>query len=294
MFGTLWTRLGICALIAIGTHSAVSAESQPNSPHPPSYSRQKSTPFIEELLDLVEVCVHYDEGFRDKAALRKVILQLRTDGYIHERGNDNLRINYVSIQGMIEHVLASALAMDEIQDLVGVIHAPSPATPLCTRPCEDVSKGLLDPSIEDDMQKKLTISSRAQILRDYLHKGGHLFVAYPKKGLKKRSEEQLSIYQNLISQFPYHLHDCALDINSLDPEMIGATYLFRARNGQLYAFSTQARQANQPVDDSEWGMWIGPISNPEIAHRIHAVDEYLQLVGGPHWMNELLQSQVAP
>jgi len=289
MFGARWTQLGICILGTFWWGATASACDQPDCPHTPLYSRQATVSYVEDVLDLVEACIRFDDRLMDKAPLNQLALQLRNTGWMLECGGDDLRVKYVSTQGIIEHVLSCALARGEITDLVGVIHTPCPATPLCTVPFEDPTEGLLDPSIAEDAQKKLTVRSRAQILRDYLHLGGHLFVTYPESGIQRRSLDQLSVYQDLVANFPNHLHDWPLHIDSLDPDMIGATYLFRTHDGHTYAFSIKARQTNQPTDESEWGMWLGLVSSPVIAERIDRVEQYLHAVGGPEWMNERIQ-----
>ncbi len=242
--------------------------------------------YVGLLLDRIEACVEYSEHIHSKGDVLDLVSELRTQNAYIERGSDDFRIKFVSTQGTVEHVLACAQALGEITELVGVIHTPTPTTPLCTRPNEDPA-GLLDPSIAHDLDKLLTVRSRAQIVREYLHKGGKLYVVYPEGGFERRSAEQQTIYTEELATFPDQLFDWVLPSDLLDPEMVGATYLFRDRSENLYAFSIKAKQANDPHDDSEWGLWFGAVTSPVVIERIHEVFDYLDSAEGPNVREEM-------
>ncbi len=225
--------------------------------------------FTDDLLDRTNSCVR-NGPFKQKAEIYGVIENLRNQNYYCEEGSDNLRVKFVATQGYIEHIMACALATGEISDLVGVIHTPMPATPLCTKP---------HPSIMEARDELLTESSRAEIVREYLRNGGRLFIAYPQGGLEKRTAEQQAIYREALNQFPGLLINYELD--SLTDDQIGATYLFKDREGNLFAFSIKAFQVNDPRDNDEWGIWFGPLENCHVHERIEAITSYLQSVGGP-------------
>ena len=65
--------------------------------------------FMEEVLDAIEE--------------KSVYLEL---------GSDDLRLKFATLQGAVEQVLALNLKKGELRKLIGVIHTPTPTTPLCT------------------------------------------------------------------------------------------------------------------------------------------------------------------
>lgn len=198
--------------------------------------------------------------------------QLEVNRQVLETGSDDLRIKYVHVQGCIEHMLAKKQALGEISGLTGIIHTPLPATPLCVKP---ESTSSIDP------KKWETVLSRAQIVREYLLKGSTLYIVYPEGGLQKRTPEQQKIYAEALEQFADNLIDCTLATPEIEPDMIGATYLFYDKDNQPYAFSIKARQITDMQPQAEWGMWFGPLSNENISARVEAILEYLTPLGGP-------------
>ena len=67
----------------------------------------------------------------------------------------------------------------------------------------------------------------------------------------------------------------------MDPDKIGATYFMRDLSQNVYVFSIKARQANDPIEDSEWGLWIGVISDSNIKTRVNEILDYLAAHNGP-------------
>lgn len=202
-----------------------------------------------------------------------------------EQGSDDLRVKFKTLQGAIEQVLATAKEEGLIRKVVGVIHTPTPTTPLCT-PLEEVDDTLTSPSIRGNKEKLSTIQTRAQALRDYLGKGGILYVAYPKAGLLKRTDLQRELYLEQVRKYPEKLFDSPMPIKEMDPELIGAFYLFEDQEGVLYAFSIKAKQSFDPSEYSEWGIWLGELSTPVVQERIRKVHHYLHSIGGPNLNRE--------
>lgn len=191
---------------------------------------------------------------------------LMENGVLEVSGTDkDVRPYFVALQGIIEHVLASEL-QNEVQSLKGFIHTPMPATPLCTT--GDISKELVDPSIEIDPARLFTVKARTTIIRNYLFKGGDLYIIYPKNGLKKRTEEQQNIYQQELLNYPAHLFDVPLDIENIPSDLIGATYLFQDRLGKTFVFAIKMTQAKDPNELGNFGLWFGPIDHPSIQKRL--------------------------
>lgn len=239
-------------------------------------------PYSETVLERVEQCIRHNQPQSHQEEMLELIQQLKQNGYYSEEGSDDFRVKFVGSQGTIEHVLACAQALGEIHHLVGIIHTPTPATPLCTYPNEDPSLGLLDEAIANDLNKVLTVRSRAQIVREYLNKNGTLYITYPRGGLEKRTPEQQAIYAEALSQFPGHLIDWVLNSDSLPNDRIGATYLFRDNEDDVYAFSIKSTQAREPLDSVLWGIWFGVISNPAVSERVTDVLDYLDTLNGPN------------
>jgi hypothetical protein len=243
--------------------------------------------FIKRILTNVRSCVQFNVSIPQKEEISKVLDALEDNFQTVETGNDDLRVKFVQLQGCFEHVLACFQTLGEIQDLIGVIHTPTPATPLCMRPDGDPSD-LLDPSIRFDLSKLLTVRSRAQIVRDFLIKGGKLHVVYPQGGLEKRNAEQQAVYKDELNRFSGLLFDWVLDTNKISEDMVGATYLFRNSQRQVFAFSIKSKQANDIHAKAEWGIWFGPVVEKSVAERVNELFDYLSKNGGPDIRKDLL------
>jgi hypothetical protein len=191
------------------------------------------------------------------------------------KGTDkDVRPYFVALQGIIEHVLACELNKS-VKSLTGVIHTPMPATPLCTE--GDVSKELVDPSIEEDPLRLFTVKARTTIIRDYLFQGGDLYMVYPKEGITKRSEGQQQVYRKELENYPAHLFDRPLDCASIDNDLIGAFYLFKNAEGKVFAFAIKIAQANSPQDLESFGLWFGEVNESPVHDRIsNVLDTILQ------------------
>lgn len=179
---------------------------------------------------------------------------------------------YVNLQGVIEQNLALLLQKGEIKNLRGIIHTPTPATPLCTQ--GEISENLVHDSILEDTERLHTVKSRANIIRDFLALGGELTVAYPQGGLEKRSDAQREVYSNTLAQFN-NLKDTQLNCEAMDSDMVGATYIFEDVNNNEYLFGLKASQANAPKGDEFWQMWFGKTSDEVIADRLNRVESFL-------------------
>lgn len=218
-----------------------------------------------------------DEFSSIRTEISKTWDTLIENGVLEVSGTDKeVRPYFVALQGIVEHVLASEL-QKEVASLKGVIHTPMPATPLCTT--GDISKELVDPSIEIDPARLFTVKARTTIIRDYLFKGGNLYVIYPKDGLKKRTEEQQKIYQQELVNYPTHLFDVPLNCENIPTDLIGATYLFQDQSGKTFVFAIKITQAKDPTDMGNFGLWFGPINHPSIQERIKAVSSYMKQNG---------------
>lgn len=231
---------------------------------------QAIDPFCSSFCDLIRTCIDQNANFPTPSQMKEAVDSLEKEGIFEEIGNDDLRLKFVGLQGCIEHLLACLLTLGDIADLSGIIHTPMPATPLCTK-VDPIDQTLLDESIRNDHTKLFTVQSRALILREYLKKGGKLYVVYPQGGLEKRTPEQQTIYHALLHQYPDSLFDCPLPTDHIDPSQVGASYFFSTPSGKTYLFSIRATQVNDPKEQFTWGLWLGPVEQPCIEKRIDAL-----------------------
>lgn len=251
--------------------------------------RLKTQEFCHLLLNRVKAHILYNSQYKDKEEIIKLLDAVKDQNLFIEKGSDQIRVKFVGSQGAIEHVLACAQTLQELTGLIGAIHTPLPATPLCTRVDSDV-RPLLDSSIAHDLDKLMTVKSRAEVVREYLEKGGKLYIIYPQGGLEKRSSAEQEIYKEELKRYP-NLIDCVLQCSEMDPDMVGATYLFRDRDRNIYSFSIKARQANDIQKEAEWGIWLGILENPIIKQRVHAVFDYIKSHNGPDIEREFFEQK---
>ncbi len=186
---------------------------------------------------------------------------------VYYDADGNMTIRYHDKNGV-----ASELKK-EVKALKGIIHTPMPATPLCTT--GEISRELVDPSIEIDPTRLFTVKARTTIIRDYLFKGGDLYIIYPKDGLKKRTEEQQKIYQQELANYPNNLYDVPLNCEHIPTDLIGATYLFQDQSGKTFVFAIKMTQAKDPKETGNFGLWFGPIDHLSIQERIKAISSYM-------------------
>lgn len=203
-------------------------------------------------------------------------------GVLEETATDKeIRPYFVTLQGIIEHVLAHELENKTINSLTGVIHTPLPATPLCSKGA--VSDGLVHPSMKEDESRLLTVKARTTILRDYLYQGADLYIAYPKEGLLKRTEEQQEIYKNELANYPTHLFDRPLSkiVNNqveafeIDNDLVGAFYVFKDNDGKKFGFAIKMTQAINPLDSGSFCLWFDELGKTPVNDRISNVLDML-------------------
>jgi hypothetical protein len=215
-----------------------------------------------------------EEFFALKTEISKTWSSLLKEGILEISGTDKeIRPYFVAIQGIVEHVLASEL-QGNVKTLTGVIHTPMPATPLCSK--GEISKELVDSSIESDPACLFTVKARTTIVRDYLFKGGDLYIVYPKDGYNKRTEEQQCIYKQELATYSNHLFDVPLNCESIPTELIGATYLFQDKSGNKFIFAIKMTQAKDPKNVGNYGLWFGSVNHPDVQKRLHVVSDYME------------------
>jgi hypothetical protein len=212
-----------------------------------------------------------------KPEIVKTWTSLLANGVVEISGTDkDVRPCFVALQAILEHIFTLELQKN-VKDAVGVIHTPMPATPLCTK--GEISAELVDPAIEIDPLRLFTVKARTTILRDFLFKGGKIAVVYPKNGYSKRTEEQQKIYQQELVNYRDKLFDMPLNCETIDKDIIGATYLFQDNSELTWVFAIQMTQANDPQEIGHFGLWFGPISHPAVQARLKTVSRFVDILG---------------
>lgn len=178
------------------------------------------------------------------------------------------------LQGILEQYLCDELG-NSFTSIVCMIHTPQPATPLCTK--GEISKELVAPSIEQDPMRLSTVKKRTVTLRDLLHKGCDVVIAYPKEGLAKRSLEQQDCYQQERNNYPVHLIDCPLNCEEMKNEWIGATYIITCKNGEQYTYGVRQPQANAPGTVANPGHWFCSLNEPSIKEQVNSIYQFIKL-----------------
>lgn len=211
-----------------------------------------------------DISIHLEDVLNNLSR-KKFISQIDTDV--------SIRSLFVNMQAVIEQALSLGLKKGTIDSVVGVIHTPTPATPFCTR--GEVSEGLVDASVKEDLKRLFTIKSRPQIARDLLLAGGKIYIAYPEMGINARSKEQINIYHEELNKYSECLYDSALSCEQLPSDLVGASYLFQI-DQDVFGFSIQASQANAPEDERVWSLWLGNLDDPKVSKRIITVLDFIR------------------
>lgn len=215
-----------------------------------------------------------DEFETLKTGISKTWNTLVRKGVLEIEGTDkDVRPYFVALQAVVEHVLSCEL-QKEVKSLKGIIHTPMPATPLCFT--GEVSKDLVAPSIENDPQRLFTVKSRTTIVRDFLYKGGYLYIVYPIDGMAKRTDIQQDIYKQELINYPNHLLDKPLNSSSIPDELVGATYLFMDQRENTFAFSIKMTQAKDPKEIGNFALWFGSLRNAEVNKRVSMILDFIK------------------
>lgn len=246
-----------------------------------SLSASEDSSFLDSLnSDVLKTIANLEPPLEaspnDFSSLKEGLLKnwesLFKNGHRKIKGFDkDIRPYFVGIQAIIEEILASSLG-HTIKFATAFIHTPMPATPLCTK--GEISSQLVDPVIKSDPFRLFTVKTRANTLRNYLKKGGYLYVVYPENGLKKRTLEEQLIYKEEIQNYKTHLFNTPLHCEKVPEELIGATYFFTDALDKTFVFSIQISQAKEIQNISTYVLWLSDIKNPLIQKRLEALFEY--------------------
>lgn len=194
---------------------------------------------------------------------------------VSDAADSEVRPFYVTLQGIIEHVIAKELHKS-IKSSTGAIHTPTPPTPLCLAPDQESVPNLAaTQSILEDPQSLFTVKARKTIVREYLAKGGDLYAVYPKGGEAKRSNDEMKEYNLALENNSSHLFKWPIDA-AIENDLIGAFYVFRSNEGKQYAFAIQMTQANAQKPTGDFGLWFGEYTKDSpVYNRISRVMEVI-------------------
>ena len=248
---------------------------------------------ISDFFASVKECVESTASMAEnRESILALVDQLEEEGHVAAIGADAThRPVFVSVQGVVESLLSSWLHEGRFVKVVGVVHTPMPATPLCTE--GGITRELIAPSIVEDNKRLYTIVSRAQVavlcvseglvfdtiisrarvVREYLSEGGLLVVAYPRGGLSNRSADQQVIYGGELKRYPDNLVDAPVD--KLPADMVGATYFAETEAKEMLIFSIKALQANAPDNTHCWEMWLSNSEDIVAKRRLDIVFDFI-------------------
>lgn len=164
---------------------------------------------------------------------------------------------------------------NKIQNVTAFIHVPAPPTPLCINPSQPLNTDLVTEEIIKDVARAITVTERAQFLRDYLKYGGILYAAYPTNGLLARTEEQQKIFKNEVQKNCKNLFTIELEMETFPREMCGATYFFTLEDKTKMVFSIKSYQANDTEGTRQWGLWLGPTDVRTIEDRANEITNFI-------------------
>lgn len=165
---------------------------------------------------------------------------------IEDEGDDqHLRPLFVTLQAAGENAVTSLLKSGKTKCSVGVIHTPTPATPLRADPDpKKIEEGVVAKEVAEDSKRLETVTRRAKGIRKYLEKGGTLYSVY-----KNDKVPGMQTFESVIQQYHDNLFAKKLDDIKLDIPT-GATYLFGNDKRWALSFFIEITQANVASSES--------------------------------------------
>ncbi|MFA6915943.1 MAG: hypothetical protein WC222_06065 [Parachlamydiales bacterium] len=236
------------------------------------------------ILHLAEETAKFNgNDFKLREGILRSIEQIKTDNSFIEVGGDHREI-IVSLQAILENVM-KVLAILEKFTLLMSIHTPMPATPLCTK-CDDPNlTKLLAKDLLSNMNNVLTVQTRTITIRQILTiPNSKVLIIYSQGGLGKRTPEQQQTFISELQDPPTTLFPHELN-TEMNPDFCGATYFVVTSQG-VACIGIDAPQANQVVA-KKWGVYCGPLEDPQINTRFESIANEISMKGGPDLRTEL-------
>lgn len=202
-----------------------------------------------------------------------------------EGSDEKNRPLFVNLQAIVENAVTSFLEEKRIKCSIGVIHTPTPATPLRTNPAPMVEEGLVKEEIANDPKRLQTVTDRATIIREYLDKKGELFSVYETDVDNQGNKiAGMDIFYHYEAEYE-NLH--GIKLKTFEQKFTGATYIFGNEEMNSLMFSLKAYQANQELSDKKWCVWFGSTdlnkTKPQaidkadkVARRLTKINNFLQ------------------
>lgn len=212
---------------------------------------------------------HNKEKMFMKCFWKKIV----KNGHSSLEGKDaDLRPTIVTLQEIIESNIVDALEKGNIARVVGVIHTPTPPTPLRIKDPSNLSD-IAPEAYRNNPQVLETLINRHHIMLKLLELKGTLITAYPKNLSKFKTQG----YKHFLSLCRTYTNLIDKPIKHHSPELTGATYLIKYKNGTVKAFSLHSTQINSLVEGTQkWEIWFGDIKNKNVAKRIVKIDSFLK------------------
>ncbi len=215
---------------------------------------------------------HKFQDLKTKRKVETLWKRLQTTGYATLQGKDSdLRTIVATLQGLIEENIVDSLASKDIVSVVGVIHTPTPSTPLRIK--EKVPAEVIGEKYINNREVLQTLINRHKTLVKLLKLNGILIAAYS-KSISKSKVSGYKNYLELVKSYPNLLDK---PMKKFNLEYSGATYLMKSKNGVIKTFSIHADQINSQVEgEKKWEIWFGNIKNKNVAKHIVKIDSFLK------------------
>ncbi|KIE04270.1 hypothetical protein NF27_IN00110 [Candidatus Jidaibacter acanthamoeba] len=210
---------------------------------------------------------------KEKKKVERLWKKLNSSGYVAIEGKDSeLRQLAVTFQEIMESSIAESLENGAALSVVGIIHTPTPPTPLRVKDLSSIENFIPEHN-RGDSQVIKTLGNRHMILLKLLKLKGTLIAAYS----KDISTSKIPGYNNFLNLTKSYTNLIDKPIKHLTPDLSGATYLVKDNSGNITVFSLHSTQINkQLVGEQKWKLWFGDIKNKKIAKRMVKIDSFLK------------------
>lgn len=210
---------------------------------------------------------------KEKKKLAKLWKKLNGNGYVAIEGKDSdLRPIAVTLQEIIESSIADSLENGSASKVVGIIHTPTPPTPLRIKDLLNLEE-FVPEQTKNNLQVIKTLGNRHNILLKLLKLKATLIAAYS----SDIATSKIAGYKNFQNLTKSYTNLIDKPIKHLTPDLSGATYLVKDNNGNIKVFSIYATQINkQAAGEQKWKIWFGDIKNKKIAKRLVKIESFLK------------------
>lgn len=160
---------------------------------------QDSKEFCTKMHTWLAECIQstknpYSNQVREE--MLEVLNGIRHRNVYIQQGSDDFRSKFVGFQNAMEYVIAAQKILSIVHTIVGAIHTPLPATPLCTPIDGRLVEDLTAPSLRHDSDKLKTVAERAVSIRCMLAQiGTLLYAVYPRGGLEAKTRGTGSLFR---------------------------------------------------------------------------------------------------